>query len=198
MVVCGWWSVAWCSCKCLSFSQQPHGLWCHSHSKTAQSCLYELTYDMNIVQYMQLEPSLCVWNGTEMYSSLQHLSCLLYVGDEWETESLCGVGWTSVIASQWSTSYPSRVDDHHTYHGRSWLWDHSLCGALHVANTVWCAEWLWCQDSIIHWEVSAERLHVRNFLYVKKINLLVTAVCGPFRTLDLKDAAECENVYHIP
>ena len=158
MVVCVWWSVAWCYYKCLRYFQLPHGLWCHSQSKTAQFCLYELTYDINIVQSVQLEPSLCVWIGTEMYSCLQCLFCLLCVGDEWEAESLCGVGWTSVIAPQWSTSYPSRVDDHRAYHGGSWLWDHSLCGALPVANTVWCAEWLWCQDSIIHWEVCQQNI----------------------------------------
>ena len=158
-----WWSVGGevlhgVTASASGFFSLPHGLWCHSQSKTAQSCLYELTYDMNIVQSVQLEPSLCVCIGTAMYSSLQCLFCHLYVGDEWEAESLCGVGWTSVIAPQWSTSYPSRVDDHHTYHGGSCLWDHSLCGALHVANTVWCAEWLWYQDSIIHWEVCQQNI----------------------------------------
>ena len=136
----------------------PATTWTVMPQPVKNSAVLFVWIDMNIVQSVQSEPSLCAWIGTEMYSCLQCLFWLLCVGDEWEAESLCGIGWTSVVAPQWSTSYPSRVDDHHTYHGGSWLWDHSLCGALHVANSVWCAEWLCCQDSIIHWEVCQQNI----------------------------------------
>lgn len=154
---------------------------------------------MDMVQSAQLEPSLCVSIATEMYRPLFTVSVLPVVCRWWMRSWIIVWSWlncchrTSVIdiTSVWSgwSSYLSWWK----LALRSFTTRSATCS--NYCMMCWMIVVLGFRNALS--TVSAEHMHICNILYVKKIMLLVTAVCRLCITWDLQDTAEYEHLYHI-